>query len=128
MESKYFNSFVFEIKLLHYKDIVDLQYKLLNILLVICYNNDYYSFCNKYHGCEKNYNFGRDLCALCRIKIYFWQDLMNFEENLNRNQYNLSKLRSYAFKLYPFLMECYRVDKRSLEAFSGHYVSSCRSR
>ena len=87
MKSKYFNSFVFEIKLHHYKDIVDLQYKLLNILLVICYNNVicYYSFSNKYHGCKKNYNFERDLCALCCIKIYFWQDLMNFEENLNRN-------------------------------------------
>lgn len=43
-----------------------------------------------------------------------------------RNQFYLSILKNYAFKLYPFLMECYRVDKRSLEAFSGHYVWPCR--
>ena len=45
---------------------------------------------------------------------------MNFEEYLDRNQFNLSKLKAYAFKLYPFLMECYQVDKRLLKAFSGH--------
>ena len=36
------------------------------------------------------------------------------------------KLKGYAFKLYQFLMECYHVDKRSPEAFSGHYVWSYR--
>ena len=51
---------------------------------------------------------------------------MNFEEYLDRNQFNLSKLKAYAFKLYPFLMECYQVDKRLLKAFSGHYAWSCR--
>ena len=66
------------------------------------------------------------LCPLCRIKIYFHQDLVNLEEYLDRNQSNLLKLKSYAYKPYPFLMECYHVDKRSLEAFSGHYVWSCR--
>ena len=49
---------------------------------------------------------------------------MNFEEYLDRNQFNLSKLKTYAFKLYPFLLECYHIDKGSLEAFSGHYVWS----
>ena len=44
MESKYFNSHVFEIKLYHYKDIADLHYKLLKILLLICYNRDYCFF------------------------------------------------------------------------------------
>ena len=44
MESKYFNSHVIEIKLYHYKDIADLHYKRLNILLLICYNSDYCFF------------------------------------------------------------------------------------
>ena len=77
-------------------------------------------FCNNYQGCEKDYHFGRDLCPLCCIKIYFWHDLRNFDEYLDRIQFNLSKLKAYTFKLYPFLMECYHVDKGSLEAFSGH--------
>ena len=63
-----------------------------------------------------------DLGLLCRIRIYFG----NFEEYLDRNQFNLSKRKAYAFELYPFLMECYHVDKRSLEAFSGHYMWLCR--
>ena len=100
MESKYFNSHVFEIKLYHYKDMADLYYKLLNILSLICYNSDYYYFCNKDQGCEKNYHMGRDLCPLSRIKVYFCHDLVNFEEYLDRNQFNLLKLKAYAFKLY----------------------------
>ena len=53
---------------------------------------------------------------------------MNLEEYLDRNQFNLSKLKAYAFKLYLFLMECYHVDKRSLKTFSGRYAWSCRDR
>ena len=53
---------------------------------------------------------------------------MNFEEYLDRNQCNLSKLKSYEFELYPILLECYRVDKRSFEAFLGHYAWSCHDR
>ena len=79
MESKYFNSHVFEIKLYHYRDIADRHYKLLNILSLIFDNSDYYCFCDKYQGCEKDYHIGRDLCPLCYIKIYFHHDLLNFE-------------------------------------------------
>ena len=50
MESKYFSSHVFEIKLYHNKDVADLYYELLNIVLLICYNIDYYCFCDKYQG------------------------------------------------------------------------------
>ena len=100
----------------------DLHYKLLNILSLICYNSDYYCFCVKYQGCEKDYHLGRVLCPLSHIKIYFGHDLVNFEEYLDRNQFNLLKLKAYAFKLYRFLIEYYYVDKRSLEAFSGHCV------
>ena len=50
MESKYFSSHVFEIKLYHNKDVADLYYELLNIILLICYNSDYYCFCDKYQG------------------------------------------------------------------------------
>ena len=103
----------------------DLHYIPLNILSLICYYSDYYCFCDKYQGCEKDYYIWRDLYPLCRIKIYFRHDLVNFGEYLDRNQFNLTKLKAYAFKLYPFLIECYHVDKRSLEAFSRHYVWSC---
>ena len=41
---------------------------------------------------------------------------MNFEEYLHCKQFNLLKLKAYAFKLYLFLMECYHFDKISLEA------------
>ena len=128
MESRYFNSQAFEIKLYHYKDMADLHYKLLNIISLICYNSDYYCFCNKYQGCKKDDHLGRDLCSLCRIKICFQHDLGNFEEYLDRNQFNLLKLKAYAFKLYQFVMECYHVVRSFLETFSGHYVWSCRDR
>ena len=73
MESKHFDSHDFEIRLYHYKDIADLRYKLLNIFSLICYNSNYYCFCNKCHGCEKNYHMEKDICPLCRIKICFRQ-------------------------------------------------------
>ena len=57
---------------------------------------------------------GWDLCPLCRIKIYFFHDLVNFEEYLDRNQFNLLKLKAYAFKLYQFLMECYHVTLKGI--------------
>ena len=50
MESKYFISHIFEIKLFHYKDMADLHYKLLDILSLICCNGDYDCFCNKCQG------------------------------------------------------------------------------
>ena len=128
MESKYFNSHVFEIKLHHYKDMADLHCELLNILSLICYNSDYYCFCEKSQGCEKDYYWQGTSACFCRIKIYFHHDLENVKEYLDRNEFNLLKLKANEFKLYPFLMEGYHVDKRSLEAFSGHYVWSCCDR
>ena len=121
MGTKYFNSFVLEIKLYHYKGIVDLHYKLLNILSLICYNSDsdYYCLCNKYHGCKKNYYLGRDLCALCCIKIYFRQDLINFKDYLDRNQFNLLKVKSYAFELYPFFIGMLLGGHKVLGSFFG---------
>lgn len=73
MESKYSNSFTFKIELHHYKDIVNLHYKLLNILLLICYNDsDYYCFCNATAAKKNNNNnLVIDLSAFCRIKIHF---------------------------------------------------------
>ena len=91
MEWKYFNSHVFEINLHHYKNMADLHYKLLNITLLICYNSNYYCFCNKSQGCRKGYHLRRDPCPLCYIKINFRHDLRNFEKYLDRNQVNLPK-------------------------------------
>ena len=79
MESAYVSKYIFEFKLQFYKDVVDLHYKLLNILSLICFDTgNYYCFCTKYKGCEEEYNAGSRLCPLCRIPIHF----NNFEEFL----------------------------------------------
>ena len=67
MESKYLNYHVPKIKLFYYKDIAELHYKILNIFLLLCYNSDYYCFCDKYQVCEKVCHIERDLCQLCYI-------------------------------------------------------------
>ena len=115
MERAYDSKHIFEFKLYFYKDVVDLHYKLLNILSLICYNSYYYCFCSKYNRCEEVYNVGSHLCLPSRISIHF----SSFEEFLDRNQFHLASLKKYARKLYPFLLECYDVDQTSLEAFSG---------
>ena len=81
-----------------------LHYKLLNIFLLICYNSDYHCFCDKYQGYEKDYHIGRNLCSFCRIKIYFRHDLVNFEEYLDRNQFNLSKVK--ALSVFNRMPQC----------------------
>ena len=81
----------------------------LNILSLICFKNTYFfCFCNRHQGWWW-------LSPLCQILVYFW----NFE--LDWNEYNLVNFKQFAFHLYPFLEGCYRVDKRSPEAFSSHY-------
>ena len=118
MESAYVSKYIFEFKLQFYKDVVDLHYKLLNILSLICFDTgNYYCFCTKYKGCEEEYNAESRLCSLCRIPIHF----NNFEEFLDRNQFHLVNLKKYARKLYALLLEYYDVDKTSLEAFSVEY-------
>ena len=123
MESKYPNLRSFEKKLYHYESVEDLHYKLLNIMLLIVHNGYHYCFCNKYRGCKLDYNRGRLLCPLCQIPVY----LNNFEEYLDRAQFDLFKLKQFGFKLYPMLLECYVFNKRSLEAFSGHFCYSSRT-
>ena len=75
------------------------------------------TFYHKYHGCECDYNQGRKLCPLCQILIY----LNNFQKHLDLAQFDLFKLKQFGFKLFPLLLECYVYNKRSLEAFSGHF-------
>ena len=125
MEFTYPHFCIFEKELYRFNNIKDLYYKLLNILSLICFNNGFfYCFCNRYQGCELNNNLGWRLCLLCQIPVHF----RDFKEELDRNQYNLMYLKQFAFRLYPFLEECYKVDQRSLEVFSGHYVYSSRDR
>ena len=82
----------------------------------------FYCFCDRYQGCKLDDNQGQRLCPPFQILVYF----RNFEEKLDRNQYNLKNLKQLAVCLFLFLEEFYRVDKRSLEAFSGHYYYSSR--
>ena len=81
MESKYFNSHVFEIKLYHYKDMADLYYKLLNILSLICYNSDYYYFCNKYQGC-KNIIILQETSAYFVLLSYIFNMILGTLKNI----------------------------------------------
>ena len=69
MEATYPNLQTFEKKLYGYKLIEDLHYKLLNIMQLIIHNGWFYCFCNKYQGCEFDYNRVRRLCALCRMPV-----------------------------------------------------------
>ena len=118
MESSYQDFDVFQKKLYKYEDSKDLYYKLLNILFLICFSNGFfYCFCNRYQGCELDCNLGWKLCPLCQILI----DYHGFEEELDQNQYNLSNLKHFAFRLFPFLIDCYKINQYSLQAFSGHY-------
>ena len=93
-------------------------------MLLIIHNGWFYCFCNKYQGCELNYNCGQRLCPFCRIPDY----LTNFEEELDCAQFDLFQLKMFGFKLFPMLLERYVYDKRSLEAFSGHFYYSSRDR
>ena len=63
---------------------------------------------------------GRRLDPIYQILVHF----RNFEEELDRNQHNELNLKRFALLLFPFLVECYKVDKQSLEAFSSHYYYS----
>ena len=92
--------------------------------MLICNNGFFYCFCDKYQECNLQWNQGCQLCPLCMIPVHF----RGLEEELGQNQYDLFKLKQFVFKLYPFLTECYIVDKRSLGAYSGHYYYSSRDR
>ena len=122
MEATYPNLQTFEKKLYGYKSIEDLHYKLLNIMQLIIHNGWFYCFCNKYQGCEFDYNRVRRLCALCRMPDY----LSNFEEVLDRAQFDIHALKMFGFKSFPLLLGCYVYNKRSLQAFSGHFYYSSR--
>ena len=91
-------------------------------MLLITHNGWFYCFSHKYQGCELNYNCSQELCPLHRI----WAYLRWYEEELNRNWFNLFKLKQFGFKLFLLLLECNCVSKRSLEAFSGDFCYSIR--
>lgn len=93
-------------------------------MLLIVNNGWFYCFCNKCHRCEHDFNKGRLLCPLCQIQFY----LNNFEEVLDQCQFDIYALKKFGFKLFLLLLECYTVDKRSLEAFREHYYYSTRDR
>ena len=65
-------------------------------------------FAKKFDGVEFQYNEGKKCCPLCPIPIEFY----NFEEILDRNQFNEGFLKRYLNSLLPYLIECFEVDKR----------------
>lgn len=64
MESTYLNFCIFEKELYKFKDIEELYYKLFDILSLICFNNGFFCFCDRYQGCELDYNQGQRLPTL----------------------------------------------------------------
>lgn len=123
MKLTYQNFDIFKKDLYHFENIEELYSKLMNILSLICFQTGYYyCFCNQYSGCELSYDRGLRLCPLCQISVHF----VNFEEELDTNQHNLRYLKQFAHELYPFLEKCYKINKQSLEAFSGDYIYSSR--
>ena len=123
MEATYPHVTTFEKKLYQYNTIEELH-KLLNIMLLLTHNGWFYCLCDKYHCCELSCNQVWQLCPLCRIPTY----LSGYEEQLDRNQFNLLKSKQFGSKLFPLLTECYHAVKRSLEEFNGHFCDSSRSR
>ena len=117
MEATYAKMCPFEKKLYQYNSIKDLHFKLFNIMMLITHNERLYSFYDKYQGWKLNCNRGPQLCPLSQVP----DSLSSFEEELDRNQFNLFNLKQFGFELFPFLAKYYYVNQRSLEAFSGHF-------
>lgn len=104
----------FKKKISLYGSLAELHFKLMKILCFITYDqSSYYCFCDKYDSAELNYNRGRQCCALSRTQIEF----ANFEELLDKNQFNESFQNIYLNLLLPYLIECFNVDKQSIGLF-----------
>ena len=97
MEASYADLATFEKKLFHDENVQELHYKFLNVMLLITHNGFFYCFCDKFHGCELNYNQEQRHCPLCWIPTY----LTNFEEEINRSQFEVHLLKIFGLKLTP---------------------------
>ena len=84
----------------------------LNVLNLILLNGWHYCYCEKYEG--PRYIVGsKDWCAMCIIPI----DFSNFEEYLDKNDFNENLLRSCHTRLVHYLLEVFRLNKLLLEYF-----------
>ena len=89
-----------------------LAFFLLNVLNLILHNGQHYCYCEKYDG--SRYVVGsKDCCAMCTIPI----DFSNFEENLDKNEFNENFLRSHHARQVHYLVEDFCLNKSSLECF-----------
>ena len=89
-----------------------LAFFLLNALNLILHNGQHYCYCEKYDG--SRYVVGsKDCCAMCTIPI----DFSNFEENLDKNEFNENFLRSHHARQVHYLVEDFCLNKSSLECF-----------
>ena len=84
----------------------------INVLNLILYNSWHCYYCEKYEG--PRYIIGsKDCCEMCTIPI----DFSNFEEHLDKNEFNENFLRSYHARLVHYLMENFCLNESSLECF-----------
>ena len=86
----------------------------LNILSLICFKNTY--FFVSVTGTKGGGGSARFVKFWSIFEISNWTG-----PELDWNEYNLANFKQFPFHLYPFLEGCYKVDKRSPEAFSSHY-------
>ena len=86
------------------KKVEELYHGLLNLILKIIYNGDYYCFCDEYHGCEKKYG-QRNFCPLCRIAY----DFNDIETMCDFAQCNWDKLTEICEELFPYFKEIFQV-------------------
>ena len=105
---------IFFKKITTFSLLAKLYFKVMNILCFIVDDSSaYYCFFEKYNSVELNYNRGRQSRALCRVQTEF----SNFEERLDKNQFNEVFLKDYLQKLIPYLIEFYVVDQKLIKVF-----------
>lgn len=116
----YRNLHQFQKKLYHYENLTHLYYKCSNFLYLIQSNGQLYCFCEKYQGCEFDYNCWRQVYLFYQINNHY----KNFEEDLRKVKDKKVKLVKFAFELLELLNECVQIDHLLHESLSGEYSFS----
>ena len=76
-----------------------------------------YCFCDKI----------KKKCSLFKMQSAFDEKKNNGLKRLVEFQYNMDTLTKIADDIFPFLVECFKLDRWSLDFFNKEYLWSCRS-
>ena len=77
----------------------------------------FYCFCDKYLGCEKDYNQGKNYCKLYELDVFY----KNFKEKLVKIKNKKVKLVKFTNELFKDIDECIATDPTVKEAFYGEH-------